>query len=171
MRPLYVRELAKEEELALRKGLHSSSGFTVRRCQILLSSAQHKTAGQIAAQLHCSDQTVRNALRAFEREGLGFLQEKSHARHGQQSAFDQAGRERLREMIRLSPRQFGHQSSVWTLALLAQTCGEKGIASRSVKGGNVGYVLGQMGMGWRRAKRWLRSPDVHYEHRKKDETS
>ena len=138
---------------------------------MLLSSAAGKTANQIAAELHCSGQGVREVIRAFEREGVGCLHEKSHARREPQSAFDEAGREGLRELIRLSPRQFGHETSVWTLALLAETCERERVASRSVSADNVGYVLREMGIDWRRAKDRIRSPDGHYAHRKKDETS
>ena len=170
MKPIYVRELTDEERRAMEKGLRSRSAFVVRRCQMLLSSAAGKTANQIGTGLYCSGQAVREAIHAFEEEGLTSLQEKSHARQGQQSAFDEAERERLREVIRLSPRQFGHETSIWTLALLAKTCQSEEIASRPVNADNVGYVLRQMGIEWRRAKRWVRSPDAHYEHRKKDET-
>jgi len=170
MKPIYVRELTDEERRTMEKGLHSSSAFAVRRCQMLLSSAAGKTANQIGTELHCSGQAVREAIHGFEEEGLTCLQEKSHAREDQQSAFDAAERERLRELIRLSPRQFGHESSVWTLALLANTCQTEEIASRPVNADNVGYVLRQIGIEWRRAKHWVRSPDAHYEHRKKDET-
>jgi transposase len=138
---------------------------------MLLSSAAGKRANQIAAELHCSGQGVREVLHAFEREGIGCLREKSHARREPQSAFDEAGRDRLRELIRQSPRQFGHETSVWTLALLAETCEGEGIASRSVSADNVGSVLREMGIDWRRAKHRIRSPDGHYAHRKKDETS
>jgi transposase len=171
MRPIYVRELTEQERRTLEKGLRSSSAFTVRHCQMLLSSADGKRANQIAAELHCTGQAVREAIHAFEEEGLACLQEKSHARQDQQSGFDEAGRERLRKLIRLSPREFGHETSVWTLALLAETCLREGIASRPVNGDNVGYVLREMGIDWRRAKHRIRSPDGHYEHRKKDETS
>jgi transposase len=171
MRPIYVTNLTEEEDRALRKGLQSSSAFTRRRCQILLSSAQRKKSSQIAAELHCSDQTVRDAIHAFSRERLACLEERSHARHDQQSAFDEASRERLQEMIRLSPRQFGYKTSVWTLALLSEACEAQGVASRPVNRDNVGYVLREMGIDWRRAKRWIRSPDERYEHRKKGETS
>jgi transposase len=170
MRPIYVRKLTQEEHRALQKGLQSASSFTVRRCQILLSSAKGKKAGQIASELHCSDQTVRDAIRAFGREGVGCLEEQTHARHDPQSAFDATSRERLRELIRLSPRQFGHESSVWTLELLAKSCWEEKISSRPVNEDNVGRVLGEMGINWRQAKKRIRSPDVHYQHRKKDET-
>lgn len=171
MRPIYVRELTEQERRTLEQGLRSSSAFTVRRCQMLLSSAAGKTANQIAVELHCSGQGVREVIHAFEREGVGCLQEKSHARREPQSAFDEAGRDRLREAIRQSPRQFGHETSVWTLALLAETCEREGIASRSVSADNVGSVLREMGIDWRRAKDRIRSPDGHYAHRKKDETN
>ena len=171
MRPIFARKLTEEEHLTLQKDLHSSSSFTVRRCQILLSSAKGKRASQIAIELHCSDQTVRDTIRAFEREGLDCLTEKSHARHDEQSAFDEAGRRRLQEIIRLSPRQFGHETSVWTLALLGESCWQEKISSRPVNENNVGAVLREMGIGWRRAKKRIRSPDVHFEHRKKDGTS
>jgi predicted ArsR family transcriptional regulator len=171
MRPIFVRQLTEREHNALRQGLHSSSAFTVRRCQILLSSAAHKTANQIGEELHCSGQAVRNAIHAFEEEGVACLREKSHARHDQQSAFGMKERKRLREIIRLSPRQFGHESAVWTLDMLAETCWSEGIASRPVTADNVRLVLQQMGIRWRRAKKWIRSPDEHYEHQKKDETS
>ncbi len=104
MKPIYVKESTQEERSKLQKELHSSSGFTVRRCQILLSSAAGKTARQIGAELHCSDQSVRNAIRAFEQEGLSCLQEKSHARHNRQSAFDEAGRR-----SRQAPRRPAHE--------------------------------------------------------------
>jgi transposase len=138
---------------------------------MLLSSAAGKKASQIAAELHCSSQGVREVIHAFEREAVGCLQEKSHARREPQSAFDEAARDRLQEVIRQSPRQFGHETSVWTLALLAETCECEGIASRSVNGDNVGSVLREMGIDWRRAKHRIRSPDGHYAHRKKDETN
>jgi DNA-binding GntR family transcriptional regulator len=74
----------------------------------LLSSAQKKTAQQIATELHISDQCVREAIHAFENEGLACLQEESHARHDDQRPFDEACLERLQEVIRQTPRSFGH---------------------------------------------------------------
>jgi predicted ArsR family transcriptional regulator len=80
MKPIYVRELTDEERRTLEKDLRSSSAFAVRRCQMLLSSAVGKTANQIATELHCSGQAVREAMHAFEEEGLTCRQEKFHAR-------------------------------------------------------------------------------------------
>ena len=170
-KPLFVRELSETEEIKLEQELQSSSAFSVRRCQILLSSAQKKRAAQIAEELHCSDQCVRNAIRAFEAAGLACLQQKSHARHDDQGPFDEAGLERLQEIIRMTPRACGHDSSVWTLELLAERCWQEKISRRPVSVDGVRRALKSVGVQWRRAKQWVRSPDPHYQHRKKDAIS
>src|SRR5205085_12107553 len=75
--PLFVRPLAPAEREALERGLRAASAFVVRRCQCLLKSAQGLTPRQIERQLGCADQTVRNAIQAFAKEGLACLEEKS----------------------------------------------------------------------------------------------
>ena len=81
MKALQVRELTSEEYEALQMGVRSASAFTVRRCQIVLMSAEEGLkAVEIGRRLGCSAQCVRHALPAFEAEGLTCLQEKSRAR-------------------------------------------------------------------------------------------
>ena len=76
--PLFVRPLSPDEHRALRDGLRSPSAFTLRRCQILLASAEGLRPSQIRARLGCSTQTVRNAIRAFGVAGTDCLVEGSH---------------------------------------------------------------------------------------------
>jgi DNA-binding CsgD family transcriptional regulator len=168
MRPIYVRELSAEERETLRAGLKSKSAFTMRRSQILLHSAEKKSASEIAKEVHCSEQTVRNALYAFEQEGLFCLREKSHARHDQKPAFSEAGVNRLKEIIRLSPRLFGHETSLWTRELLAETCSQEGLTPHRVSKTLLTDTMKAAGIEWRRARKWIRSPDPAYELRKKD---
>ena len=167
---IYVRELSRGERKALEKGLRSSAGFTVRRCQILLSSAAKKEAKEIALDVHCSDETVRKTIRAFEAEGLACLTDKSHARHDQQPAFDAAGLERLKEMVRLSPRTFGHETSLWTRKLLAKSCYQEGLTKSVLSNTSMTDYLQRAGIDWRRARKRKQSPDRRYAHRKKDAT-
>lgn len=167
MRPLFVRELTEEEHQALQAGLRSSSAFTVRRCQILLTSAEERLKPrEIAERLRCSDQCVRNALRAFHREGLACIQEKSHAPHDSRSAFDDAGLERLREIVRQSPRAFGRETSIWTLDLLAEVCWVEGLTAWQVSDESIRRAFKKLGTSWKRAKRWIRSPDERYGAKK-----
>ncbi len=171
MRPLYVRELTTEEITSLKQGLRSPSAFTVRRSQILLKSQEGQKAQAIAAALHCTDQTVREAIRAFAQEGLACLIEKNHARHDQAPLIDEAGQQRLAELVRLVPRQFGYERSLWTRTLLAQQLQQEGYTERVMSDSSISNALKRAGIQWQRAKQWLRSPDANYARRKKDETS
>jgi transposase len=166
--PIYVREKTVEEKRTIQTGLHASSAFTVRRCQILLSSAEGKTPRQIADQLHCSDQTVRNAIRAFEAEGIQSLQAKSHARHDQRPEIDEAGLKRIQELVRMSPRTVGHKTSLWTRPLLAETLWRETYTKAQMSPTTISRALQRAGIDWQRAKNRVRSPDEHYAHRKKD---
>jgi len=168
MKPLYVRKMTEKEVENLKQGIRSSSAFTVRRSQILLKSRTGQKAQEIAQEIHCSDQTVREAIRAFGREGLSCLQEKSRARLDQQALIGEQGSQRLQEIIKLSPRTFGYETSVWTRPLLAEVLHKEGYAKRIVSPSNITGTLYRAGIAWRRAKDWVRSPDPHYEHRKKD---
>ena len=104
-------------------------------------------------------------------EGLACLQEKSHARHDQRPSLAEAGCERLKELIRLSPRTFGYETSVWTRPLLAEVVHQEGYSAHPLSPTSITMALQRAGIGWRRAKKWIHSPDPHYAHRKKDEIS
>jgi transposase len=68
--PLFVRTLSEEEQQTLNAGLRSSDAFTMRRSQILLASSKGQRPSEIASNLGCSLQMVRNVINAFHSEGL-----------------------------------------------------------------------------------------------------
>jgi transposase len=161
-----VRHLTPEEQAALVRGTKSSAGFTLRRSQILLLSAAGQTPQQIAQQLQCGDQTVRNVIRAFEREGLACLQAKSRRPHHDPSTFDVHGLQRLAELVHRSPRDFGFQTSIWSLALLATVCFKQGIVARPVSYETIRRALLKLDINWQRARHRITSHDPHYERKK-----
>jgi transposase len=167
MKALYVRDLTEEEREALKKGLRSSSAFTVRRCQIvLMSSEEGLKAEEIGQRLKCSPQTVREAIHAFEAEGIACLREKSRARHDDQRAFDDAGQEWLKEKVRQSPRHYGFEGSLWTLKWLAELAVQEEVTEQEVEPETVARALKRAGVNWRRAKHWITSPEPHYAVKK-----
>jgi hypothetical protein len=83
-----------------------------------------------------------------------------------QSAFEGAALESLGEMIRLSPRSFGYETSLWTLELLAKACWHRMITTRPVSIYSVSRALKQMGIRWSCAKDWIKSSDENYEIKK-----
>src|SRR3954451_2946440 len=61
-KPIFVRPLSDDERKTLKAGLRSPEAFVLRRCQILLASADGCTAYQIARTFGCHDQTARNVI-------------------------------------------------------------------------------------------------------------
>ncbi len=165
--PLFVRTISDEEQRELEKGLRSSSAFMVRRSQIVhMSSQERLTARAISQRLKSSDQCVREAIRAFDREGLDSLQPKTRARHDDQQALDAAGREWLQAVIRRSPREFGFERSLWTLDRLAELAAREGYAPKELDRATMSRLLKRLGIDWRWAKHWITSPDRQYGGKK-----
>ena len=165
-RPIFVRPLTDEERQRLAAGLRSSDAFVLRRCQILLASARGEWAPQIAENLGCDDQTVRNAIASFNESGLDSLVKGSSAPHKTNRALDPEQAERLKALLHQSPRAFAKPTSRWTLPLAAEVSFEEGITERRVSGETIRQTLKRLGVGWLRAKAWLTSPDPEYARKK-----
>jgi transposase len=168
---LYVRPLTDPERAALRRGLRSADAFTLRRCQIVLASADGQRPSQIAAALGCAVQTTRDALHAFAAEGLACLTAKAKTPHTTHAAWPKERDEDLRALLHQSPRTFGKPASLWSLAAVAQVCREEGWTERQLSGEAIRLVLRRLGVSWKRAKHWLTSPDPQYARKKRPGTS
>lgn len=167
MKPLYARPLTSEEQEKLEAGLKSASGWQVRRSQIILMSANERLKAEaIGQRIELSGQQVRRVLQAFNREGVKGLERSSRTRHDDQRAFDNDERDRLREIVRQSPRAFGYETSVWTLDLLADVSDVEGLTAHQVHRDTVSATLASMGITWQRAKHWINSPDPNYAVKK-----
>jgi transposase len=171
-KPLYIRPLTEDEQQTLQVGLRSSNAFLLRRCQILLASARGQTARVIAEALGCDDQTVRNAIQAFNTQGLAALTSRSSApQRTPHAAFDPIRREQLRALLHQSPRAFGKPTSLWTLPLVAEVAAAAGITPRPVSGETIRRALTRLGVRWKRAKHWITSPDPAYTRKKNSGTA
>lgn len=164
--PIFVRELSKKEREALEAGLRSSDAFVLRRCQILLASSKGERPPRIAENLGCAPQTVRNAIHEFDERGLGAMSPGSSRPTEVHAAFDEDGAEALREMLHRSPREFGKRTSLWTLEDAAQVSFEEDLTERRVSGETIRATLARLGVRWKRAKRWIESPDPEYASKK-----
>lgn len=165
--PIFVRELSKQEREDLEAGLRSKDAFVMRRCQILLASARGLSPPKIAESLGCGSQTARNAIHAFDEKGMDALVAGSSRPRRVHAAFDERRAEALREMLHRSPREFGYQSSLWTLEMAAEAAFEEGLTQRRVSGETIRATLSRLlGIRWQRAKRWITSPDPLYERKK-----
>lgn len=166
-----LRQLTEEERRAVQAGLKSDAGITVRRSQMVLMSAEEQLKPQeIARRVGCSDQTVRKVLHAFGQIGTACLKTKKRGRPEPDRAFDAAGETALMEVLKQSPRQYGYESSLWTLEMLAELSDQRGWTTRRVHLDTISETLHRLGIRWKRAKQRINSPDVHYEAKKSVET-
>lgn len=164
--PLFARALTDADYRALLAGLRSREAFTLRRSQILLASADRQRPSQIARRLGCAVGTVRNAIHAFEVEGPSCLAEK---KRGPKDTRPVLGGERageLKALLHQAPRRFGKPRSTWTLPLLAEVAFERGLTPRRLSHETIRRAVKRLGIGWRRAKRWITSPDPAYARKK-----
>jgi transposase len=166
MPPIFVRPLTDAERQHLEAGLRSLDAFVLRRCQIILASARGERAPEIAQHLGCDSQTVRNAIRAFNQQGLASLSCGSSRPHTIHAAFPGEKAEELRALLHQSPRTFDKPTSLWTLELAAQVSFEQGLSPQRVTGETIRATLARLGVRWQRAKKWINSPDPAYARKK-----
>jgi transposase len=165
--PIFVRSFSKEEREALETGLRSKDAFALRRSQMLLASSRGDEVPQIAINLGCGEQTVRDAIHDFNERGLDALIARSSRPRRTRDTFDEESAEALRQMLLRSPRGFGYDTSLWTLDMAAQASFEEGLTRRRVSGETIRTTLMRLlGVRWQRAKRWITSPDPLYERKK-----
>jgi transposase len=170
-RPIFVRPPTDAERQACEAGLRSPAAFTLRRCQILLASARGEPVPTIARALGCDEQTARNAIHAFNADGLAALTPGSSRPRTTHAAFGAAGAERLRDLLHRSPRDVGHATSLWTLELAAEVACAEGLTATRVSGETVRATLTRLGVRWQRAKEWIAGPDPAYARKKASATA
>lgn len=109
---------------------------------------------------------MRNAIHAFNERGLHALVAGSSRPKRIHAAFGEESSEALKELLHHSPREFGKQTSLWTLEDAAQVSFEESLTQRQVSGETIRATLARLGVRWERAKRWIKSPDPEYERKK-----
>lgn len=161
-----VRELTAAERQALRRGLKAADGFTVRRCQSLLASADGAGPAAIGTVVGLSAQAVRDAIRAFHARGLACLTRRPPVAKAPALVWDRTHDGDLKDLLHRRPREFGKPTRLWTLALAAEVCHTKGWTTRRLTAEGMRGVLARLGIGWKRAKHGITSPDPDYARKK-----
>jgi transposase len=167
---MFVRPLTATERQSLKRGLKSADAFTLRRSQVLLASADGQGPAQIGRMVGCTAQAVRNAIRAFHAEGLDCLTRRPTTPKAPAAAWDRRRDEDLKDLLHRRPRDLGKPTGLWTLALVAEVCHQKGWTARVLTAEAVRLILKRLGVGWKRAKHWITSPDPQYARKKRPAT-
>src|SRR5437660_11714896 len=108
--PMYIRAVSPAEQAGLEAGLRSSNAFTLRRSQIVLASHRGQRPSEIARNLDCPVQTLRNILHDFQAEGLHCLKQQSSRPKTIHAELDQPKCEALRASLHQTQRTYGHKT-------------------------------------------------------------
>ncbi len=162
----YVRSFTEVEIAAIEAGLKSKDIFVLRRSQMLLLSSEGFSTTEIASKVGYHQESVRQVLKKFDEEGLAVLKQGSRKSLTQTRSISSSNADKIKELLRRSPREFKKDSSLWTLELLAEVSYEQGLSARKVSTETIRTTLKELGVNWKRAKHWLISSDPHYSHKK-----
>ena len=126
---------------------------------------------QIARSVGFSTQNVRNAIKRFNQEGILSLQPRSsRPKRRPRMELDATALEHLKALLHESPRSFGLERSTWTLSSLAVVSHQRKITSRELTDEALRKAIKRIGVGWKRAKNWITSPDPAYARKKNGAT-
>ena len=133
---------------------------------MLLASSRGVEVPQIATNLGCAQQTVRDAIHAFNEKGR-MLWRQVLTSEGIHAAFDEQSAEAWGAFAPLS-EGVRPGLSLWTLEMAAEVAFEEGLTQRRVSGESIRATLARLlGVRWMRAKRWITSPQIPCTKEKK----
>jgi Winged helix-turn helix len=155
----FVRPCRADERTMLESGCRALDALTVRRCQMLLASAEGLAPATIASQQRCARQTVHNVLDAVAERGLDCLRHGSHVPRSVAPVLTAETREPLQALLPQSPRNLGKAQRHWTLQRRAAVGHEPGRRDRHLSPPTPRDAVVRLGARWKRATHWMVRPD------------
>lgn len=115
---------------------------------------------RIATALSCNEQTVRQAIHAFNQQGRAAVQaESSHPHHLTTVLRGDITAKMVTALLHRSPREFAFPTSEWTIEGLVQQSVRLGRLVRLASIEAMRLMLCRVGIQWKRAKHGLPAPN------------
>jgi transposase len=168
---LFVRALTCEEEYRLKRCLRGKDLFALRRAHLILGSARGVSVPLLSQQTGYTVQMVRHVIHAFNEQGLTCLVRQSNRPKTAAPVLSEDACQQLQHFLHQSPRLWQKNSSLWSLALLAEVAFEQGLTPHQVSDETVRRALMRLKVNWKRAKHWITSPDPQYALKKSGENA
>jgi hypothetical protein len=156
---IYARELTKEERAELDKASKSTSSFTKDRARIILLSTEKLFSKPISERVGCEERKVRDAIKAFNKDGVKSLERKKAK--GAKPKFTEDIKKNILLNFSKKPKEFGYVFTTWTLPRFRKHLIETKIVE-SISIESVRQILNNSGAKLEKSKRWQYSPDKDF---------
>ena len=159
-----VRPITREESETLDRWQRSDDIVRYRRARILRLSEAKWKCPVIAQALGLHEETVREVITAFNEGGIPAITPRPRS-GGRPPSYTEEVAQEAENLVRQAPPAEGGRAT-WTLATLAQAIAARFDHIRMMSHEAVRRLLSMRGVAYRRAKKWLTSPDSLYGLRK-----
>jgi transposase len=160
-----LRSVTNEEGNRLLRIVRRGSGSVVtwRRAQIVLLAAQAMPAARIAEVVFADEDTVREVIHNFNRDGFDSLYPRY--RGGQPRTFTLPQRQQIKRIALSVPTDLGQPFATWSLAKLADYLVAEGVVT-DISHEGLRQLLREEGVSFQAVRTWKRSNDPAFEQKK-----
>mgnify|MGYP001048090963 FL=1 len=165
---LYARPLSEAEGRLVQCEIrHGRNPVHVKRCQVILASAQGMRVKEIAKLTLLSEYHIRELIRAFNRGGLPAIKPKKPK--GRSPVFTDEERATIAEFARIPPKVLGYPLNAWSLSKLKIAVEERRLLGRKpISDESIRQILDEYGISYQRTKTWKQSHDPEFDSKKSE---
>ena len=165
---LYARSLTEAEGRLVQCEIrHGRNPVYVKRCQVILASAQGMRVREIAKLTLLSEYHIRELIRSFNRGGLPTI--KPRKPKGRAPIFTDEERATIAEFARIPPKVLGYPFTAWSLSKLKMAVEERRLLGRrSISDESIRQILDEYGISYQRTKTWKESHDPEFDSKKSE---
>jgi len=165
---LYARSLTEAEGRLVQCEIrHGRKLVYVKRCQVILASAQGMRVKEIAKLTLLSEYHIRMLIRSFNRGGLPAI--KPRKQKGRSPTFTDEERATIAEFARIPPKVLGYPFTAWSLSKLKMAVEERRLLGRrSISDESIRQILDEYGISYQRTKTWKQSHDPEFDSKKSE---
>lgn len=163
---LYARCLSEAEGRLVQCEIrHGRDAVYLKRCQVILASAQGMRVKEIAGLTLLSEYHIRELIRSFNHGGLPAV--KPRKPKGRDPIFTDEERATIAEFARIPPKVLGYPFTAWSLSKLKMAVEERNLLGRkSVSDETIRQILEEYDISYQRTKTWKESHDPEFELKK-----
>lgn len=146
---------------------HGRDPVYVKRCQVILASAQGMRVKEIAKLTLLSEYHIRELIRNFNLAGL--LAIKPRKPKGRDPTFTDEERATIAEFARIPPKVLGYPFTAWSLSKLKMAVEERKLLGRKpISDESIRQILEEYGISYQRTKTWKESQDLEFDLKKSE---